>query len=53
MLGVIDELLTDIYVRSHHFILLIIEPIFGRVDIMDSLKRPHEDFQSLIDMLQR
>ena len=46
---------TDVYinVRSFHFILLIIEPDFGRVYVMDSLKKEHKEFQSMIDMLQR
>ena len=45
---------TDVYinVRSFHFILLVIEPNFGRVNILDS-KKIHKEFQSIIDMLER
>jgi hypothetical protein len=41
MLSVIDELLTYIInlVRSYHWILLNIEPNYGRVEIFDSLKK--------------
>jgi Ulp1 family protease len=55
MLSVIDELymLAYINVRSFHWILLIIQVDHGRVDIMDSLDKPLEDYINLLDMLQR
>jgi hypothetical protein len=33
--------------------MLKIEPDFGRVEIMDSLKKDLDQYQSIIDMLQR
>jgi len=53
MLSVTDELLTYINVRRFHYILLIIEVDAGRVEIMDSLAKPVEKYQSIIDALQR
>ena len=53
MLSVIDELLTYINMHIFHYILLIIEVDAGRVEIMDSLGKPQETYQSIIDVLQR
>ena len=53
MLSATDELLTYIHVRSYHYILLIISVDSGRVHIMDSLAKPEETYQIIIDTLQR
>jgi hypothetical protein len=55
MLSVIDELLTYIIklARSYHWILLKIEPDYGRVEIFDSLKKELNEYQSIIDMIKR
>ena len=53
MLSVTDELLTYINMRSFHYILLNIKVDSGRVEIMDSLAKPEEEYQSIIDTLKR
>jgi hypothetical protein len=55
MLSVIDELLTYIIklARSYHWILLKIETDYGRVEIFDSLKKEHNEYQSIIHMIER
>jgi hypothetical protein len=55
MLSVIDELLTYIIklVRSYHWILLKIEPDYGRVEIFGSLKKELNEYQSIIHMMER
>jgi hypothetical protein len=51
MLSVIDELC--IYVRRFHFILLIIEPEAGIVEVMDSKSKPLAARGDMADILQR
>jgi hypothetical protein len=55
MLSVIDELLTYRIklARSYHYILLKIEPDYGKVEIFDSLKKELNEYQSIIDMIER
>jgi hypothetical protein len=55
MLSIIDELLTHIIklARSYHWILLKIEPDYGRVQIFDSLNKELNEYQSIIDMINR
>jgi hypothetical protein len=37
----------------YHWILLKIKPKYGRVEVFDSLKKDLDQYQSIIDMLQR
>ena len=53
MLSVTDELLTYINMRRFHYILLIIEVDSERVEIHDSLAKPQEMYQSILDAFQR
>ena len=53
MLSVTDELLTYINMCSFHYILLIIEVDSARVSIYDSMAKDEEDYQNLLDALQR
>jgi hypothetical protein len=55
MLGVIDELSTYIIklARMYHWILLKIQLDYGRVEIFDSLKKNLNEYQSIIDMIER
>ena len=42
-----------INMRRFHYILLIIKVHSGRVHIMDSLQKPQEEYQIIIDALQK
>jgi hypothetical protein len=55
MLGVIDELLTYIinFVRRYHWILLKIQPDYERIEIFDALEKNLNEYQSIIDMIER
>jgi hypothetical protein len=55
MLSVIDDLCMPAYINMcrFHWILLNIQVDAGLVEIMDSLDRDPEKFESLIYMLQR
>ena len=55
MLSVIDELCMHAYinVRRFHWILLIISPDVGTVEIMDSLRKDPREYPSVILMLQK
>jgi hypothetical protein len=55
MLSVIDELLTYIIklARRYHWILLKIQSDYGMVEIFDSLKKTLNEYQSIIDMIER
>jgi hypothetical protein len=53
MLSVIDELLMYINLRACSTGSVNTEPNFGRVEISDSLKKDIDEYQSMIDMLQR
>jgi hypothetical protein len=55
MLSVIDESLTYIIklAHSYHWILLKIEPDYGRVEIFDSLNKELTEYQSIIHMIER
>ena len=39
--------------RSYHWILLKIEPDYGKVEIFDSLNKQLNEYQSIIDMMDR
>jgi hypothetical protein len=39
--------------RSYHWILLKIEPDYGRVEIFDSMNKQPNEYQSIIDMMDR
>ena len=39
--------------RSYHWILLKIEPDYGKVEIFDSLNKQLNEYQSIIDMIDR
>jgi hypothetical protein len=55
MLSIIDELCMPAYinVRSYHWILLNIRVDAGVVEVMDSLDKDPEDYNSVVLMLQR
>jgi hypothetical protein len=55
VISVIDKLLTYIIklARSYHWILLKIEPDYGRVKIFESLNKQLNEYQSIIDMMDR
>jgi hypothetical protein len=55
MLSVFDELLTYIIklMRRYHWILLKIQSDYGKVEIFDSLKKNLNEYQSIIDMIER
>jgi hypothetical protein len=40
-------------VRGYHFILLVIQPDKGRVEVMDSKRKSLESWGDMIDTLQR
>jgi hypothetical protein len=39
--------------RSYHWILVKIEPDYGKVEIFDSLNKPLNEYQSIIVMMDR
>jgi hypothetical protein len=39
--------------RSYHWILLKIEPDYGRVQIFDSMNKPLNEYQSILDVMDR
>jgi hypothetical protein len=55
MLSVIDKLLTYIIklARSYHWILLKIEPDYGRGEIFDSWNKELNEYESIIHMIER
>ena len=55
MLSVIDELCIYIYVcvRRFHYILLVIEPDTGIVEVMDSKSKPLEAWGDMADILHK
>ena len=42
-----------IYVRMFHYILLVIEPNTGVVEVMDSKSKPLEAWEDMADILQK
>ena len=53
MLSVIEELCIYICVRRFHYILLVIEPDTGVVEVMDSKSKPLEAWGDMADILQK
>ena len=41
------------YVYSFHWVLIILSPDRGAVHVLDSLRKPKEKYQNIIDMFTR